>query len=80
MFLNISENNILSETSSKLSCSKKYFLEKHNISFEMGKFNRINKKKKVAALEIVPKDVETEVLLPESRKSDDAPLKKVKTS
>lgn len=46
----------------------------------MGKFNRINKKKKVAALEIVPKDVETEVLLPESRKSDDAPLKKVKTS
>lgn len=44
----------------------------------MGKFNKSNKKR-AAGLEIVPKAAETEVLLPESRKSDDAPLKKVKT-
>lgn len=43
----------------------------------MGKFN--TKKKRSAGLEIVPKAAETEVQLPESRKSDDAPLKKVKT-
>lgn len=43
----------------------------------MGKFNKFNKKKAVG-LEIVPKDIENEAPLPESRKSDDAPLKKVK--
>lgn len=43
----------------------------------MGKFNK-SAKKRPAPLEIVPKEAETEVALPESRKSDDAPLKKVK--
>lgn len=42
----------------------------------MGKFK--TNKKKAAGLEIVPKHNEGEVQLPESRKSDDAPLKKVK--
>lgn len=42
----------------------------------MGKFNK-NKKKPTTGLEIVPKVLENEVPLPESRKSDDAPLKKV---
>lgn len=43
----------------------------------MGKFNKSAKNRSVG-LEIVPKDAEPEVALPESRKSDDAPLKKVK--
>lgn len=44
----------------------------------MGKFKVKPNKKKSAGLEIVPKAVEEEVQLPESRKSDDKPLKKVK--
>lgn len=42
----------------------------------MGKFNK--NRKRATPLEIVPKEAETEVQLPESRKSDDKPLKKVK--
>lgn len=42
---------------------------------EMGKFK--SAKKRAAALEIVPKEAEAEVQLPESRRSDDKPLKKV---
>lgn len=42
----------------------------------MGKFKTA--KKRAAALEIVPKEAESEVQLPESRRSDDKPLKKVR--
>lgn len=44
----------------------------------MGKFNVKKGKKKPTGLEVVPKEAEVEVPLPESRKSDDKPLKKVK--
>lgn len=44
----------------------------------MGKFNVKKGKKKPQGLEIVPKEAEEEVALPESRNSDDKPLKKVK--
>lgn len=44
----------------------------------MGKFNVKKGKKKAAGLEIVPKPAEEEVKLPESRRSDDKPLKKVR--
>ena len=44
----------------------------------MGKFNVKKGKKRPAGLEIVPQKVEVEVVLPESRKSDDKLLKKVK--
>jgi hypothetical protein len=44
----------------------------------MGKFNVKKGKKRPVGLEIVPKNVEVEVVLPESRNSDDKPLKKVK--
>jgi ribosome biogenesis protein BRX1 len=45
----------------------------------MGKFRtKTNEKNRPLGLEIVPKEAEEEVKLPESRKSDDAPLKKVK--
>lgn len=44
----------------------------------MGKFNKVNKNKRATPLEIVPQDVQDEVQLPESRSSDDKPLKKVK--
>ena len=45
----------------------------------MGKFNKkLNKKSKPLQLEIVPKDKEVEVQLPESRKSDAVIPKKVK--
>ena len=43
----------------------------------MGKYN-VKGKKRPVGLEIVPQKVEVEVVLPESRKSDDKPLKKVK--
>lgn len=46
----------------------------------MGKFRVKGGKKGAVALEIVPKDPETEVLLPASRKSDDKPLTKVAIS
>ena len=45
----------------------------------MGKFNKKPKGKKPAALEIVPKESEEAAPLPETRNSDDVPLKKVKT-
>lgn len=44
----------------------------------MGKFNAKKGKKKAVGLEIVPKEADVEVKLPESRRSDDKPLKKVK--
>lgn len=44
----------------------------------MGKFNKLNKRNKALQLEIVPKDQDNEVQLPEVRKSDDVIPKKVK--
>jgi hypothetical protein len=45
----------------------------------MGKFNKkLGKKNKALDLQIVPKEQETEVILKEVRKSDDAIPKKVK--
>jgi hypothetical protein len=44
----------------------------------MGKFNVKKGKKRPLGLEVVPKEAEEEVALPESRNSDDKPLKKVK--
>lgn len=44
----------------------------------MGKFRVKTGKKNPLAFEVVPKEADTEVKLPESRKSDDPPLKKVK--
>lgn len=38
---------------------------------------KLYKKKKAGGLEIVPKEAESEVQLPENRRSDDKPLKKV---
>lgn len=38
---------------------------------------KMYKKKKAVGLEIVPKEADSEVQLPENRKSDDKPLKKV---
>lgn len=46
----------------------------------MGKFNKLNKRNKALQLEIVPKDQDNEVQLPEVRKSDDVIPKKVKKS
>ena len=53
------------------------FTRKFSLNKKMGKYNKNMKKRGRVGLEIVPKEQEAEVQLPESRKSDDKPLKKV---
>lgn len=63
--------------SAQLESLLKQRVAKQQRKSTMGKFNKINKKKRATALEIVPKESQDEVQLPESRSSDDKPLKKV---